>query len=245
MPAPARIELYLLGGIDLRRDDGADASGFVAQTRPLALLAYLTIAGPRPGTFHRRDRLVGLFWPETDQERARANLRQLVRRIRDALGDDVIETRGDEELRIAPGVLWCDVLELEDAAARGRLARADELYGGELLPGFHLTGTPAPEFDRWLSARRMQLAERATDVVFALAMRSHGQHMTESLRWWRRLAQLTNDERMFRRAVQMLADAGDKLGAIMAYDAFERRLAAMDMLPSQETRDLIEKIRRR
>ena len=108
------IELFLLGGIELRRDGDAndpELHRLLAQPRPVALLIYLTIAGRGPGAFHRRDTLVAMFWPETDQEHARTNLRKLVHVIRKALGDDVIESRGDEELRVVPERLWCDVVD--------------------------------------------------------------------------------------------------------------------------------------
>ena len=67
--------------------------------------------------------------------------------IRTQLGDGVIENRGDEELRLAPAV-QSDVAQFEEASEKGQLAKALELYRGELLPGFH--GSAAPEFDRFV-----------------------------------------------------------------------------------------------
>ena len=75
------FELSLLGPTELRRADGSDASALLAQPRILALLSYLAAAGPK-GAYHRRDRIVGLFWPESGQEQARANLRKLVHVLR-------------------------------------------------------------------------------------------------------------------------------------------------------------------
>jgi len=242
------IELFLFGTTELRDDRGADLHALLGQPRPLALLAYLAAAGPRPGAFHRRDTLVGLFWTETDQEHARANLRKLVHIVRRALGDDVIEARGDEELRVTPERFWCDVVEFETARDTGRLARADELYRGELLPGFYVPGAPVPEFERWLAGKRAELAEHAADVAWRLATRLEGErNMTDAARWARRAARLAlHDERKFRRAIELLVRAGSRATAFMLYEELCRRLAELgpEVRPSPETQELIKAIRR-
>jgi hypothetical protein len=63
-------ELRLLGSADLRDRDGRGALSVLAQPKRLALLAWLT----RATGFHRRDTIIGLFWPELDVEHARAAL---------------------------------------------------------------------------------------------------------------------------------------------------------------------------
>jgi DNA-binding SARP family transcriptional activator len=241
------IEFFLFGTTDIRRDDGADLRALLSQPRPVALLAYLAIAGPRPGAFHRRDTLIGLFWQESGQEQARNNLRKLVHIARRALGDEVIEARGDEELRLAPDLAWCDVVEFETAIARGHHARADELYRGELMPGFYVPGAPVPEFDAWLSSRRMQLAEAAADVAWKLATRSQGErNVTDSARYAIRAARLSlHNERRFKRAIELLIDAGMGGRAIELYNELCRKLAELGLRPDAELRQLIEALRRR
>jgi serine/threonine-protein kinase len=243
------IELTLLGTTDLRRDDGTEVTALLTQPRCMALLAYLAAAGPRPGAFHRRDTLVGLFWAEHKQEQARANLRKLVHTIRKELGDEAIEARGDEELRLAPDLVWCDVVEFESAIARGRLARADELYRGELLPGFYVPGAPVPEFDQWLAARRRQLAERAADVVWQLASRlAQEDNPTSAGKWLLRTLSFAVemlDERQFMKAARLLDQIGMGAKAVERYSDLERRLAELGLKPSLEVRALIEEIRRR
>ena len=88
------IELRLLGRLSLTSADGRDVRALLGQPRRLALLAYLAAATP-PG-FHRRDSLLALFWPELDQEHARAALRQALHVVRDALGADAVASQGDE-----------------------------------------------------------------------------------------------------------------------------------------------------
>ncbi|HWH03164.1 MAG TPA: hypothetical protein VN674_05695, partial [Gemmatimonadales bacterium] len=85
------IELLTLGGIDLK-EEGRDLSEALVQPKRFALLAYLAVA--QPFGFHRRDRLVALFWPELDQEHARTALRKAVHGLRAVLGEDAIIGRG-------------------------------------------------------------------------------------------------------------------------------------------------------
>src|SRR5438876_7540783 len=116
------IELRMLGTLSLTSADGRDVRALLGQPRRLALLAYLAAATPRG--LHRRDTLLALFWPELDQEHARAALRQALHVVREALGDDVVVTRGDEDVGIQADRLWCDVAAFDRAVAAGRSAEA-------------------------------------------------------------------------------------------------------------------------
>src|SRR2546427_4893642 len=67
------------------------------------LFPYPTLfrsAAATPYRLHRRDTLLGLFWPELDQDHARAALRQALHGLRQGLGGDVLTSRGDEEVGI-------------------------------------------------------------------------------------------------------------------------------------------------
>ena len=88
------IELRLLGSPDLTGVDSPAAAALLGQPKRLAVLIYLALAAPRG--WQRRDRLVGMLWPELDQERARTALRKTVLVLRRALGDQAIVSRGDE-----------------------------------------------------------------------------------------------------------------------------------------------------
>jgi DNA-binding SARP family transcriptional activator len=68
----------------------------MAQPKRLALLAYLAAASPYG--FHRRDTLLALFWPETDQGHARTALRKALHFFRHELAPAAILSRGDEEI---------------------------------------------------------------------------------------------------------------------------------------------------
>ena len=71
-PEASIFRLQILGALDLRDDHGLEARAILTQPRRLALLAYLAVTAPRG--FQRRDRLLAMFWPEQDDEHARAAL---------------------------------------------------------------------------------------------------------------------------------------------------------------------------
>src|SRR3954471_20940376 len=98
------IELRLLGTIRLESTDQAAMDTLVGQPKALALFAYLALARPRG--FHQRDRIVGLFWPELDQEHARAALRKLLHRLRQSIGEETVQAAGNESISLAPGAVW-------------------------------------------------------------------------------------------------------------------------------------------
>src|SRR3989454_6836871 len=140
------IELRLFGGLTLRRDDGRELDSILTQPKRVALLTFLAAATPY--RLHRRDTLLGLFWPELDQEHARAALRQALHGLRRGLGADVITSRGDEEVGVDEQRLYCDVRTFHQALEANDWRRALELYQGGLLEGFFLSDSP--EFERWL-----------------------------------------------------------------------------------------------
>lgn len=238
------IQLYLLGRTDLRAEDGAIGAELLAQPRPTALLAYLALEAPE--VFFRRDKLASLFWPETDQEHARTNLRKLVHFIRKTLGDTVIEGRGDEELRLAERAIWCDAADFDRCIGANRLARAIELYRGPLLPGFIVTG--AHGFQDWLDSHRRRLARAAVKAVLlqAEAYASNGErtaagdliHVVESVE------PDTVDEYQLRKVLVLLEGLGDKAAALRIYDRYKKWLwKEFRTEPSAETRVVIERLR--
>src|SRR5258708_21271915 len=160
------IRLHLLGALELAASDGRDLHPLVAQPKRLAALAYL--AARPAGEFVRRDTLLGVFWPELDQGAARRSLRQTLHVIRTHLGNDALNTRGDDDVAVNPGAIACDVPEFLAAAAEGRLDDASEAYRGDLLAGFFLGGGPPP-FEQWLETERERLRGLAARSVWSLA----------------------------------------------------------------------------
>jgi len=240
-PGSPAIELSLLGGYEL---NGAGPAGdaVLSQAKPLALLAFLALSPD--GRFQRRDRLVGLLWPELDQAHARAALRKALHDLRTALGAHVITARGDDEVALTPKTVRCDAVEFGEAIEKGHLMRALELYHGDLMPGFFLSG--CVDFERWVEDERTQARERAAAASWALAVRLEGdKQLTEASSMARRAVRHAwSDERVLRRAMSLLDRLGDRAGAVKMFDDFARRVRAdLEIEPSAETIALAKTIR--
>lgn len=219
------IELGLLGEIRLRSvpPEEAEVDSLLRQSKRLALLAYL--ASPVPGTWHRRDMLLALFWPELDTAHARTSLRNALHVLRRTLGEAVLRTRGDEEVSIDPAFVRTDLAEVWSALRDARADDALALYGGELLPG--LFPPDSDGFMRWLDAERSRLKvalsgaatarvnelERTGDVAAAVAMA-------------RRLIEINPDnETVVRRLMALHEMNGDRAGALQTFEGYRTRLA--------------------
>jgi DNA-binding SARP family transcriptional activator len=209
------MRLTTFGGLSIASDDGAPLGGAAARRRALAVLAVIVASNGRGVS---RDRLSTLFWPESDGERARANLKQALFALRRDLGQPEL-LLGTAELRPNPAVLTSDVAEFEHALAAGAqdpaaLARAAALYTGPFLDGVHVSG--APEFERWAEAERRRLAWRAADALRALAAEAERRgDAAAAVVWWRRLATLDpGDARAALGLMTALAAAGDRMGAL-------------------------------
>jgi serine/threonine-protein kinase len=233
-----------LGALELRSPAGDDLGAVLGGPKLVALLAYLSVARPRG--LHRRDTLVGLMWPELDQERARAALRHTAYRLRRVLGAGAIVSRGDEDIGIDAKIIRCDAAEFDALLDAGSVADALALYRGDLLPGFFLSG--APDFERWLDDERVRLRGRASSSASTYAAdRARAGYPEEAAQWARRALTLApDDEQLLRRVVTLLAETGDTAGALREYEAFAHRLEAeYDAMPAPETSALVARLRQR
>lgn len=237
------IDLRILGTLDLRdRARGGPVAGVLAQPKRLALLIYLAAATPRGS--HSRETLLLLFWPNASDDRARNSLNQAVFNLRRALGEAVITGSGDE-LRVPDDLLWCDAVAFEQALAAGEQAKALELYGGDLLSGFHLDD--CIEFERWLDGVRQRLRDMAVAAALSLAgdeeHAGNGVAAAELLR--RAVIWAPYDEPAVARLVAILARMGDRAGAIREFERFEKLLEAdLSLTTSAELQALADQIRR-
>lgn len=235
------VELRILGPPQLLAE-GAEAETLSRQPKRAALLAYLAAATPQG--FHRRDKLLALFWPELDARHARNSLSQALHLLRAALGPGAILTRGEGEVGVDPDVVWCDAVAFETALHARRSADALALYRGDLLDGMFIAG--APEFERWLDEARNHLRQRASEGAWALAEEAAGAgEAIEAERWARRAADLLPpDETAGRRLIRFLHGLGDRAAAVRAYERLAETLAReYDIEPSAETRALAAAIR--
>lgn len=236
------IRLRVLGQIDLRGEDGNEIRPLLAQPKRLALLAYLAVAAGAP---HRRDRLLGLFWPELDEDRARNALSKGIHFLRQALGTGSILTRTADEVAVDRAVVGSDVEAFRRAIDEDRLEDAIATYRGDLLPDFYIPQAQA--FEEWLERERATLRTQAARAARLLADRlAEARKTTGALDQARLALELSDgDERVLRHVISLFHQLGDRAGALRAYEQFRARLEAeVGGKPSVETVALLEEIRR-
>ena len=213
------IELRVLGDPQVTWD----GTSVALQRKPLAVLTYLALAEAR--RFVNRDTLLGVFWPDLNQSKARGALRQVLHCLRRELDDDVILTEGDEGVALDHERLRCDVLEFERAIRGGRLRAAVDLYGGPVLGGLHLKG--CPEFEHWLDGERgprERSYERAIEQLARLTA-SSGEH-GRAAEWLRRLVRVDPLRgRFVALLMEALRDAGDREESIRVGERYVKDLA--------------------
>ena len=231
--------LRTFGGCHLERN-GVRLDDVSSQRKALALLALLAHAGDRGIT---RDAAAALLWPESDEERARASLKQLVYSLRLTLGDaDAVLTTGD--LRLNPASIASDVTHFRDAVLRDDSEEAARTYTGVFLDGFHLRGEA--EFEAWVSEQRAVLTREFARVVSQLAQRAdrRGEH-AESAALWRRLVDADPLSAAATLGLMRALEAsGDRSGALRQANEFERRVRTeLDVDPDPSVVALAARLR--
>lgn len=243
MPA-AGLQVHLLGSFRLHFR-GEVVPGF-EHTRLQELLTYLLLRRDRPIP---RQQLAFLFWPDSTEEQARANLRNLWHRLRRALPEATHWLAADE-LTVqwcAGDACWLDVAEFETslkcaatATHAGEQAAALEqavaLYGGELLPGC---------YSDWLLAERDRLAQAYAAALEQLAA------LYEARRDYRSAighaqALLRHDplhELAYAQLMRLQALNNDRAASLHTYHACATVLRReLDVEPGPEMRALYERL---
>jgi non-specific serine/threonine protein kinase len=243
------LKVYLLGGFRLL--DGEVAVTAINTPRLQALLAYLALHrhAPQP-----RQHLAFLFWPDSTETRARANLRHLIHRLRQAFpqadrflhtGDGTLEWRTD-----APFML--DVADFEQAITqanqveraggdpaemRAALEQAVTLYQGDLLPSC---------YDDWLLSERERLSQMFSAALERLIVLLETERdYRPAIHYAQRLLQHDPlQEATYQHLIRLHALSGDRASALRLYHTcatvLERELG---VAPSPATQAAYEELR--
>jgi len=235
----SRYLLRTFGGLTLERD-GQPVDAITGQRRALGLMAAIAAAGPAGLT---RDRAMLLLWPESNTERAKGSLKQLLHEIRRRLdGPETIT--GVAELRLNQAAIDSDVIEFRDAVRAGDDALAVRLYRDPFLDGVHLSD--ADEFERWVEDERAELARLHAAALERLATRAErAGHVREALDAWQRLHAIDRlNARVILGLMRALSAARDTAAALRQAElyiaAVERELGAA---PDPAVLSLAEELR--
>jgi len=159
------------------------------------------------------DKLLAWLWPDSDAERARHVLNQLLYAQRRQVGDAALFT-GQKTLRLNRAVMTTDVGEFLDAMERSALEEAVGLYQGPFLDGFFLKG--GVEFEQWVETQRGRFARQVLAALATLADRASAAGDRATVVRWRQQASELDplDSTLALELVRALAAAGDRPGAL-------------------------------
>jgi predicted ATPase/DNA-binding SARP family transcriptional activator len=245
----AMLRIQLLGGFQVERD-GVALTAFHSQ-KAQSLLAYLLVYRDRA---HPRSILATLFWGESDEARAQANLRNALYSLRHVLegpqgrfGQYILTEGG--AVRFHPKISYSlDVAEFEETVESALHTAGEEratllntaitLYKGDLLPGF---------YDDWVVIEQEHLRE-----LYLQALKELVAHYTEhrdyahAIVWARQVISVSPlQEEMHRALMQLYALTGDRTAALHQYAECEAVLQrALNAAPLPETQTLYKKLLR-
>lgn len=237
------VELLVLGPLDVRAPARGSLATVLAQPRRSALLAVLAVEGGADG-FVSRDRLLGLFWPESDEPRARAALRQALAFLRRTLGADALRARGDDAIGLDPAVVGCDAWAAEVALATGRPDDALSLVRGPFADGLLVDDAPAVE--QWVAEQRRHWERTLGRAAVSATERRVAAGDVEGALATARLAADWQplDEAAHRLLLQLLDRTGNRATALREHAQFVERLAGeLEIGPSAPTLALVAQLR--
>ena len=223
--AALSIRLYVFGSPRLEVNG---KTAHVDTRKSLALLIYLAL-----GTgSDRRDRLVNLFWPDSDPVHGRAVLRRTLSALKSNLPDGMLISDRDT-IRLRLDGLWVDACEFrnllklanEQSAPGERvcdgcqplLERAVDLYRADFMEGFSLPGSYT--YDEWQFFTADTLRREVIDTLQRLVAGLETQNdleraMLYAHRW---LALDRQDEAAHRDLMRLYARAGQRSAALRQY----------------------------
>jgi predicted ATPase len=244
------LRVHLFGRLEIW---GADGNSVQLSTRKVEqLLAYLWLHRDRP---QPRERLAGLFWPESSERRARLSLRQALHDLRKSLepGAEQSETyllltRASVQFNPeAPCRVDVEEFEsrIQEAADRededrARLLReAVSLYRGEFLEGC---------YDDWCLEEREHFSDLCLKALQELvAHHAERKEYEQAITYAKQiLAKNPLLEEVHRQLMYLYYALGDRNAALQQYRECERTLReelAVEPLP--ETKALFKEIEER
>ena len=211
------LRLLTFGGCAVARD-GTRLEALSAQRKGLALLAMIAASGS-PGI--SRETVLAALWPESDEERARTSLKQLVHSLRRQTAEREL-LLPTATLQLNPAVITSDVVEFRDAVRRGDHDLAVSLYTGPFLDGFYLRGSGGLE--QWAATERGPLALDFLRSLGTLAERATARgDVRLAVELWRRVA---HEEPLSARSavalMQALDAAGERAAALQHARVYQR-----------------------
>lgn len=256
----AHLSLALLGPLRIALDQRLLTAFESDKVR--ALLIYLVLEAERP---QQRGTLAEMFWAGQPERVARHNLSQALFTLRQTLGDQTAQppfllmTRATVQFNSASDhsvdtTTFGALIATSEAHRHRRaqscatcaehLAAAIELYRGDFLAQFSLPDTAT--FEEWSLLKRDELRHAALQALTTLATyhELRGDYGRARELAQRQLALDPWHEIAYRQLMRVLALAGQRTAALVAYDRCRQLLAdQLGVEPDDDTTRLYERIR--
>ncbi len=235
-----RLALSLVGRVSLRFQ-GRPVE--LRTRKAAAVLGYLALSETKQES---RERLVGLLWSRSDEEKARASLRQVIMELRTVLGEAGFDgfNAGRLSIGLDPERVAVDIeslLQLAQSARVHPLLLETQRLDERLLEGMDDLD---PSFRVWVLAKRQTIHERLMrDLEAGLAVENVAPDMRKKI-----AAAIVNLDPTHEQACCQLmlahAEEGDVAGALRIYKALWDLLDRdYGMEPSKPTEELVARIK--
>lgn len=201
---------------------------FSLPRKTLHVLAYAILNRRRPSN---RDSVAFDLFPDEDEEKARNSLRRNLSYLLSAIPDGKRYLHADSERIVwnAEAPAHVDVIAFEEALRNGRDDDALAEYAGQLLPTI---------YDDWATADRERLRDAYHEALVRTIAHERSQRRFDSATGLAR--RLLDDdpwrEDVVRQLMAVRYEAGDRAGALAAFERFALRLREeMRVEPMKET----------
>lgn len=249
----ASLSIYCLGPFQVCRDDGLVAHWPSGKGK--SIFKYLVTQRRRPV---HKERLMEMFWPNTDADAARRNLNVAIHSARQALRCDVLPCPivfQEDCYQLNPCIdTWVDfelflqhVANAQSHDARGsataaieELVAAERLYQGDFLEEHR--------YDEWLVPLRASLCEHYCNLLERLSGHAFetGNYDGCIVLCAKMLVLDRCDERAHRRLMHCYGRQGIAHLALRQFHACARALRTeLDTEPSESTRALFQQVKQR
>ncbi|MEM7029331.1 MAG: tetratricopeptide repeat protein [Chloroflexota bacterium] len=226
----------------------------IKSNKELGLFIYLAYTEKS----YPREILAEFFWPNRSLKQAQSNLRTVLSRLKQSLGDYLIITRQQVVFR-GESPYTLDVRQVEAGLAQvgAKLAHPEQLsateatdlartlahYRGHFLADFLLPSLP--EFEVWVERERARWQQQISDTWRALVAHylSQAQYQMGLSSVDRFLHLIPYDEIAHQQKMRLLALSGQREAALTQFARCETALAqSFDLTPSAETQTLYARI---
>ena len=229
------LNIRLMGGFLIKRNNEP-----VIGLDSFKLQAFLSYIFLHPFTPHSKRQIAFLFWPDSSESQAMANLRLMLFRLRKSnpeveqcldIRPHAIQVRDSQSSLV-------DVHEFEKHAAYRHsisdLTKACQLYAGELLPG---------HYDEWILEERARLQALFIQTVESLIdCYELERDYPQAIFYVQRLLEIDPlNEKNYRRAMTLYALNHERAAAITIYHRCVEMLKQdLNVDPEKETKEIYE-----